>query len=127
MSPLDSLLMGLGGVLALIPGVSRITAMITAGVLRGTDQANALEYALLLSVPVLAVLLCFDIYAVVAAGATITALMLLVIILAAVIACGSGYLGILFMRFLSMKSGFYSICYYSWGMALFSFVLYLLI
>ncbi len=127
MSPLDSLIMGLGGVLAMIPGISRINAMVTAGILRGGDQTQLLEYSLLVSVPVLVVLLCIDIYAVVAAGATITALMLLTMVLAAVVACGSGYLGIMFMRFLFMKAGYYSICYYSWGMALFSFVLYLLI
>lgn len=127
MSPLDSLLMGLGGIVAVIPGVSRMAGLIAAGTARGVERSYGLEYALLLSVPVLAVLLCFDIYAVAVAQATVSALALLVWILTAAIACGSAYVGILFMRFLAMKSGFYSICYYSWGMALVSFVLYLLI
>lgn len=127
MSPLDSLVMGLGGVLAVIPGVSRLTAIVTGGTLRGVEPSHAMEYALLLSVPALGILVCFDFYGVIAAKLTITALMLLVMLLAAVVSCGSAYLAILLMRFISMKSGIQSLCYYSWGMALFSFVLYLLI
>jgi len=127
MSPLDSLIVGLGGALALIPGVSRVTAMTTAGALRGTDTSQTLEYALLLSAPALIVLLCFDIYALVVAKVAVTAVTVLIMVLAAALACGGGYASILFMRFMSMKSGFHTFCYYSWGMALFSFVLYLLI
>lgn len=127
MSPLDSFVMGLGGALAVIPGVSRVGGLLAGGMARGTDQVHALEYSLLLSVPVLAVVVCFDIYAVVAAKLTITFVWLMVWLIAGAIAFGGAYLSILFMRFLSMKSGFYSFCYYSWGMSLFSFVLYLLI
>lgn len=127
MSPLDSLIMGIGGALAVIPGISRVGGLLTGSMARGTDQVHALEYSLLLSVPVLAVLLCFDIYAVICAKLTITLLWLLVWLIASAVAFGSAYLGILFMRFLSMRSGFHQLCYYSWGMALFSFVLYLLI
>lgn len=127
MSPLDSLVMGLGGVLALIPGVSRVTAITTAGALRGTDPSQTLDYAMLLSAPVLIVLICFDIYSLLAASVALTGLMILTMLLAAALACGGGYAAIVFMRFMSMKSGFYTFCYYSWGMALFSFVLYLLI
>ena len=127
MSPLDSFVVGLGGALALIPGVSRMGGLITGCMARGTDQSHALEYSLLLSVPVLFVLLCFDIYAVICAKLTITFVWLMIWLAAGLIAFGSAYLAILFMRFLSMRSGFHQFCYYSWGMALFSFVLYLLI
>jgi len=127
MSPLDSFVMGIGGALAVIPGVSRMSGLLTGGMARGTDQTHALEYALLLSVPVLIVLVGFDIYAVITAKVAITFLWLMIWLIAGAIAFGAAYLAILFMRFLAMRSGFYSICYYSWGMALFSFVLYLLI
>lgn len=127
MSPLDSVVMGLGGALAVIPGVSRVGGLLTGGMVRGTDQVHGLEYSLLLSVPVLAVVVCFDVYAVIAANLTVTFIWLMVWLVAGAIAFGSAYLSILFMRFISMRSGFDSFCYYSWGMSLFSFVLYLLI
>lgn len=127
MSPLDSLIMGLGGALSVIPGVSRISSLITAGALRGTDTSQTLEYAFLLSAPALVVLLGIDVFAMLSAHTVITAIMLLTMVLAAALACGGAYAAIMFMRFMSQKTGFYTFCYYSWGMALFSFVLYLLI
>ncbi len=127
MSPMDSLIMGLGGALAMIPGVSRMAGLITGGMIRGTDQTKVLDYALLLSVPVLVILLGFDVYAVIVAKLTVTLAQLLIWLVAGGIAFGGGYISILLMRFLSIRSGFHTLCYYSWGMALFSFVLYLMI
>ena len=127
MSPLDSILMGLGGALSVIPGVSRIAGLVTGGMVRGVSQHNALEYALLVSVPALAVVICFDVYAVAVAGLTVTALGFLIWVLAAAASCGSAYLGIMLMRYIAVKGGFHSFCYYSWGMAMFSFVLYLIV
>ena len=40
--------------------------------------------------------------------------------------CGS-YFGIMLMRFLAVKVGFTGFAYYSWGAALFSFVMYLVV
>lgn len=127
MSPLDSILMGLMGALSVIPGISRMAGLLTGGMARGAAQNHALEYALLLSVPVLMVLSGIDVYVVIAAGVSVTAAQFLSWVLAGVAAFGSGYLGILFMRYLAMKTEFYSFCYYSWGMAMFSFVLYLIV
>ncbi len=127
MSPLDSILMGAMGALSVIPGLSRMACLLTGGMARGAAQNHALEYALLLSVPVLVVLSGIDVYVVIAAGVSVTAAQFLSWVLAGVVAFGSAYLGILFMRYLAMKTEFYSFCYYSWGMAMFSFVLYLIV
>ena len=127
MSPLDSIIMGIGGALSVIPGVSRVTGLVTGAMIRGTSQHHALEYALLLSVPALTVMLCFDVYALITVGVTVSIVQFLLWILAGAAAFGGSYLGILFMRFVAVKTEFYSFCYYSWGMAVFSFVLYLLV
>ena len=127
MSPLDSIIMGLCGALSVIPGVSRIAGLLTGAMVRGTDQSNALEYALLLSVPVLIVLTGFDIYFVIVSSVTVTTVQLIIWIVAGAVAFGSAYLSILFMRFISMKTSFTSFCYYSWGMSMFSFLLYLIV
>jgi undecaprenyl-diphosphatase len=47
----DGIIMGLAQTLALVPGVSRSGATITAGLLLGLDRAAAARYSFLLSVP----------------------------------------------------------------------------
>ena len=127
MSPLDSVIMGLCGTLSVIPGVSRMAGLLTGATARGTSQSHALEYALLLSVPVLIVLTGFDFYCVIVSSVTVSTVQFITWILAGAVAFGSAYLGILFMRFVAMKTGFTSFCYYSWGMAMFSFLFYLIV
>jgi undecaprenyl-diphosphatase len=51
LSTRDGILIGLAQSLALIPGVSRSGATISAGLLRGFDRAAAARYSFLLSVP----------------------------------------------------------------------------
>jgi hypothetical protein len=47
--------------------------------------------------------------------------------LASLTAFVGSYLGITFIRFLAVKVGFSGFAYYSWGAALFAFILYLTI
>lgn len=126
-SRLDGALIGMGGALAAIPGFSRVGGMISAGTARGVDRGYALETALLLSIPVLLGLLVFDVFAVIAAKLSIGFAALLVYLLLGAVAFGGAWVGITLMRYLSVKAGFTGFSYYSWGMALFSFILYLMV
>jgi undecaprenyl-diphosphatase len=126
-SRLDGVLIGIGGALAAIPGFSRVGGMISAGTARGVDRGYALETALLLSIPVLLGLLIFDVYAVIAAKLAIGLATLVVYILLGAVSFGGAWVGITFMRYLSIKAGFTGFSYYSWGLALFSFILYLMV
>jgi len=54
-------------------------------------------------------------------------MMLLYCLLAAGSAFGGAWLAMVIMRFLSVKSSFYGFAYYNWGLALFSFLVYLMI
>jgi undecaprenyl-diphosphatase len=126
-SRLDGVLMGLGGALAAIPGFSRVGGIISAGTARGVDKGYALETALLLSIPVLLGLLVFDVYAVITAKIAISAVGLLVYFLMGSVAFGGAWVGITFMRYLSVKAGITGFSYYSWGVGLFSFILYLMV
>jgi undecaprenyl-diphosphatase len=126
-SRLDGVLMGIGGALAAIPGFSRVGGIISAGTARGVDKGYALETALLLSLPVLLGLLVFDVYAVIAAKIAISAVGLLVYFLMGSVAFGGAWVGITFMRYLSVKAGITGFSYYSWRVGLFSFILYLMV
>lgn len=127
MSRLDSVLMGLGGALGAIPGLSRIAGTTTVGIGRGVDRGYAWDTALILSIPVMLGLLVFDIYAVAVAEVSLTFLSALAYLLAALLSFGGAYIGIATMRLLSVKTGFTGFAYYCWGMALFTFILYLMI
>ncbi len=127
MSALDSIILGLSGSLSVLPGISRMGALVSVGRLRGCDSRYAADIALLLSIPALCILVGFDIYAVFAAASTMSFRLLLSYILAAIATFISAYFGILFVRFLAVKVGVSGFAYYCWGMSLFVFVLYLLI
>lgn len=127
MSRLDSVLMGLGGAFGAVPGLSRIAGTTTVGISRGVDRAYAWDTALILSIPVMLGLLVFDIYAVAVAEVSLTFLSALAYLLAALLSFGGAYIGIATMRLLSVKTGFTGFAYYCWGMALFTFILYLMI
>lgn len=126
-SRLDGVLMGLGGTLAAVPGFSRMGGILSAATARGVDRGYALDTALLLSIPVLVGLLLLDLYAVLTAKLVLGFATVLIYILLSAVAFGGGWLGIKFMRYLSVKVGFTGFSYYSWGLALFTFILYLMI
>lgn len=126
-SRMDGILIGLAGSLAAIPGFSRVGAMVSTATARGVDRGYALDTALLLSIPVLLGLLIFDAYAVIAAKVAIGIVAFLVYLLLGAVSFGGAWAGITFMRYLSVKAGFTGFSYYSWGLALFSFILYLVV
>ncbi len=128
MSTLDGILLGLANGMFVLPGISRIAISTTVSHARGVDRTNALNWALCLSVPALAFLIGFDIYDIVSVGAGIGGFLDVVkCLLGAASAYLGGYISITFMRFISVHSGYNAFGYYSWGAALFAFILFLTI
>ena len=127
MSAVDSLLMGLGRGIGVIPGISGIGAAVSLGKIRGLDRQHAVDTCLLLSIPVLLVLIGFDVYSIAAFGAAGSFGQIVPYILAGIAAFLGAYLSVILMRFLAVKIGFSGFSYYCWGAALFVFVLYLTI
>jgi undecaprenyl pyrophosphate phosphatase UppP len=126
-SRLDSLLLGTGGILGMIPGFSKLGTLQTAAHLRGVDRTYALDVALIICIPLYLGLLIIDSVAVFSAGFSISGITILGYGLLALISFGAAYLSIMVMRYYCSKAGFLSFSYYSWALAMFTFVLYLLI
>ncbi len=127
MSRLDGVLLGLGAALSILPGVSRIGAISSVAIARGADMQQAYKWSLLLSLPGLVVLMCFDIYSIYTVGVSgIDFIFILHCVLSACTAYLGAYLAITLMKALTTRTGFYNFSYYSWGAALFAFILYLI-
>ena len=125
LSPLDATLVGMGGIFGIVTGFSRVGLVTSVASMRGADREFALEFTYLLMIPALAALCIGDLGMIIFAGAS-TAVPFFAGMMACVAAFGAGFAGIRFMRFLAVKVGYESLAYYSWGLAMFTFVLYLI-
>ena len=127
MSGLDGILIGLAGAASVFPGISR-TGMITAyASVRGADEKNATNWAVLLGIPAMCVAICFDVFGMIGGG---TVQLDFVHIVGYILAGGTafigGYAGISVLRLVLSNSSFSKFAYYSLGTAILSFILYLL-
>lgn len=101
MNARDGLFIGTAQALALIPGVSRSGATISAGLLRGFDRVGAARYSFLLSVPAVVLSGLFELRKVGEEGSPSVA----ATVIATVVAFVSGYLAIAWLlRYLSTHS-----------------------
>lgn len=127
MSGLDGIVMGIAGALSVFPGMSR-TGMISAyTAARGAEGENVVNWAVLLGIPAMLFAICFDLVLLIIMGFMgMTFVMFLGYVLAGVMAFVGGYLGISLLKIALSQSGFSGFAYYGIGMALFSFILYLI-
>ena len=126
MSSLDGIIVGLGSALSVFPGVSRIGAGTSIAVMRGADPQHAYKWSLILSIPVLIVLSCIDLYLVFTQdGSQIDFLYIVKCVLSGVCSYFSATAAITLMKNLTTRTGLTGFSYYSWGSALFAFILYL--
>lgn len=127
LSPLDAMLIGLSGILGVIPGISRVAAMTACAKMRGTDQQFALDFTYLLLIPALVAVCLTELVILVLGGTSLfTGWMLLHGLLAVIGSAASAFAGITLMRFLAVKVGFSGFAYYSIGVGMFTFILYLI-
>ena len=128
MSALEGLLMGLGGGLSVLPGISSVGAATAVASVCGAERTFALNLTYLMHMVLTLALIGFDFAAVFATGlATVTGTVLLTYILAAAAAFGGTWLGVKAMRLLAVNIGFTAFALYSVGAALLSFLLYLMV
>ena len=127
MAPVDSLLMGLGAVASLIPGISCIGAVTSIATVRGADKTYSLNISLLLNIVMTIGLILYDLFAIATEGVVLSFGLLVSYLLCAAAAFLGVYLGIKLMRKLASTAGYGLFAFYCWGAALFSFILFLTI
>ena len=127
MSALDSILLGLCGALSVLPGFSRVGCSLSLAVARGADRSTALNWVLIISLPAVALLLVFDFISIFSVGiGVITFQIFIGYILSAIAAFAAACCGIYIMRFITLRSDISLFGYYCWGVAMLSFILYLM-
>lgn len=126
MTQLDALLLGIASGLGALPGISGIGSMTALSVGRGADRQQALSWAMMLSIPALLLLSCFDFVRIFAVGSAIPFWSsFFTYLLSAIGAFLGGYGGIKLAKLLMARVGFSGFAYYAWGASLLSFLLYL--
>ena len=128
MSALEGLLIGIGGSVSVLPGVSAVGGAVSVASVCGAERTFALNLTYLMQMVLTIGLIVFDFAAVFAAGiGGLTFMVFLRYLIAAIAAFLGAYGGIRAMRMLAVNIGFSIFAFYSFGAALLSFMLYLMV
>ena len=127
LSRVEGLLMGLGGSLFAIPGLSGMGAALSVASVTGVDRKYGLNMILLMQMGVMAGKVIYDVLDLISAGmGGLSVMALIIYVLSAAASFLGAFLAVKILRYLAENKGFASFAYYSWGLALFTFVLSLM-
>ena len=125
LSRLDGLLIGLGGAVSTIPGISCVGAGVSVATACGADKNYALSMSLLMAILVTIGYIAFDVMALMAAPIALSFGMIINCLLAAAAAFAGVFIGIRVLRVVVSNFSMSLFSFYCWGMALLTFILYL--
>lgn len=123
----DGVLMGIAGMLGVVPGFSRLGCMYSVGVVRGASKSYALDLSIMLSIPAIGALLSFDVYDCFFRGGSVNGLQLLSALVAALMAYIGAFMAIGLMRFICNRATAVGFAYYSCGLSVFMLLIYLFV
>ncbi len=127
LSRVEGLLMGLGGCLFAIPGLSGMGAALSLASVIGVDRKYGLNMVLLMQMGVMAGKVIYALLDLFRSGLGYLSLtVVLCYLLTAVFAFLAAFLSIRMLRSMAESKGYANFAYYSWGLALFTFVLNLM-
>ena len=127
LSRVEGLLMGLGGLAAVLPGVSAVGSAASIGAVCGVDRGYGFTMALLMNLGVNIGLVVLDLIAVFSVGLSGLYFALILRCLVTGIAAFAGaYLSIQLLRRFIGEHDYTGFAYYCWGLALFTFILNLM-
>ena len=127
LSRVEGLLMGLGGMASILPGMSAVGVSTSIASVCGMERTYSLTMALLMNLFLVLGLMVYDLMSIVNQGiGALTAAVLLCYLLTAACAYGGTMLGVKVMRHFSESKGYAVFGFYCFGLALFTFVLNLM-
>ena len=127
LSRVQGLLMGLGGALGVVPGISAMGTALSVSSICGVEKSYGLQMALLMNLGIHVGLIVMDLMALISGGAGIVSFgILLRYLVSAGVAFGAGILGVKLMRLLTGNGHTNLLAFYCWGVALFTFILNLM-
>lgn len=120
----DALMIGLGQMIAVVPGLSRSGTTISVGLLRGLDRSYAVRFSFFLSIPAVLGANLLSLIQTFSDGVNWSEVpMYLCGVLAAFV---SGYLAIFALQRIVQRGKFGGFCYYCWGAGLLTLILSLI-
>lgn len=127
LSGADGLLVGLAAALSAIPGISRNGAIMAMTIVREADKKNAVNWSFMLTVPAMAVLILTDFIAIFTVGVGKIVFMTFVGYLVSAGAAFVGtFLAVSLIKVIIQRSDYTAFAYYDFGLALFTFIMYLI-
>lgn len=128
LSRIEGLLMGLGGAVSILPGISTIGAVVSIGSVCGVERTYGLNMAFILKLFLMLGLIVYDILGIISGGlGAVSIVLFLQYILMALSSFGMSLLGIQILRKMAANHGFSLFGVYCWGLALFIFILNLVV
>lgn len=123
----DGFLIGFAAAFSAIPGISRNGVIMFVTLIREADKQNGVIWALLLTVPAVAMLILLDFIAMFTVGiGSVTLATVGGYLVSMVFAFLGCFIGISTIRSLIVRADYSGFAYYDFGLALLSFVLYLI-
>lgn len=127
LSRIEGLLMGFGGMLSAVPGISAIGATTSIASVCGVDRTYGLNMALMMNLAITAGLMVSDVLGIAANGFGMLSIGILIrYLVSAATAFGGAMLAIRLMRRMASEGGFSGFGVYCWGLGLFTFILNLI-
>lgn len=126
MTRIDGLYFGLGGALATLPGISCVGSTVSIASVRGMDMKKALNLGLLLNIPMNIGFAVYDlIHLLSEGGGSVTFSQLISGILAGIMAFAGVIVAVRALKKIVENVGYSIFGFYSWGLALLTFIFFL--
>ena len=125
---LEGVLMGLGAGASVLPGISTVGIMVSIASVCGIERLYGLNMTFIVKLFFLIGLMVYDVLAIITDGlGGLTVMLLAQYLFTGLLSFGAAMLGIRTLRRLAPEHGFHTFGVYCWGLALFTFILNLVV
>lgn len=125
---LEGVLMGLGAAASVLPGISTVGIMVSIASVCGIERLYGLNMTFIVKMFFLIGLMVYDLLAIITGGLSgLTVMLLIQYVFTAALSFGAAMFGIRTLRKLAPEHGFHTFGVYCWGLALFTFILNLVV